>query len=119
MINSLKDNEVFVFGSNLAGRHGGGAARTALDKFGAVYGVGVGPQGQSYAIPTLDADYRQLSLIEIEGYLQQFAGYAAVMAHKTFYLTPIGTGIAGFSHEEIKAILPSFTRNVIIDESLK
>jgi len=119
MIRNLKDNEVFVFGSNLAGRHDGGAARTAADKFGAMYGVGVGPQGKSYAIPTLNAEFKQLPIAVIESYLQQFAEYAADMFYKTFYLTPIGTGIAGFSHEEIKSILQSFPENVIVDDSLK
>ena len=55
-VNELKENEVFVFGSNLKGMHGGGAARVAYDKFGAVWGQGVGMQGQSYAIPTMHGD---------------------------------------------------------------
>jgi hypothetical protein len=52
-INYLKENEIFVFGSNLEGMHGGGAARAAYNKFGAIWGQGVGLQGQSYGIPTM------------------------------------------------------------------
>lgn len=99
-ITSLKDNEVFVFGSNLAGHHGGGAARVARMKFGAVMGQGVGLQGQSYAIPTM-----QGGVETIKPYVDEFIDFARKNPQLTFYVTPIGCGIAGF---EPKQIAPLF-----------
>ena len=95
-IESLDHNEVFVFGSNLQGHHIGGAARTAIDKFGAVWGVGVGIQGQSYAIPTMEIDLDNIAL-----YIKQFIDYATITPDKIYYVTPVATGIAGFSREEM------------------
>jgi|GEM_PF-240117 len=99
-ISSLKDNEIFVFGSNLAGHHGGGAARVARMKFGAVMGHGVGLQGQSYAIPTM-----QGGVETIKPYVDEFIDFARKNPQLTFYVTPIGCGIAGF---EPKQIAPLF-----------
>ena len=95
-ITSLKSNEIFVFGSNLAGMHGGGAARTARLYFGAVMGNGDGPQGQSYAIPTM-----QGGVETIRPYVNKFIDYAKVHPEQTFLVTPIGCGIAGFTPDEI------------------
>lgn len=95
-IDSLKPNEVFVFGSNLAGRHGGGAARAALNRFGAVWGQGVGLQGQSYAIPTM-----QGGVETIKPYVDEFIDFARSHTGLKFYVTRIGCGIAGFKDEEI------------------
>lgn len=95
-ISALKPNEIFVFGSNLAGMHGGGAARAAHLHFGALMGVGVGPQGQSYAIPTM-----QGGVETIRPYVDEFILYARQHPELTFLVTPIGCGIAGFSPEEI------------------
>lgn len=95
-ITHLADNEIFVFGSNLAGMHGGGAARTALQLFGAKLGVGVGPQGQSYAIPTM-----QGGVDTIRPYVDDFIAYAKQHPDKKFLVTAIGCGIAGFSVDEI------------------
>lgn len=95
-INSLKPDEVFVFGSNLAGHHGGGAARAALNKFGAVWGQGVGLQGQSYAIPTM-----QGGVETIKPYVDEFIAFAKAHPELKFYVTRIGCGIAGFKDEEI------------------
>lgn len=95
-ITRLGDDEVFVFGSNLAGHHAGGAARTALEKFGAVYGQGVGMQGQSYAIPTMHG-----GIDEIKPYVDEFIDLAREWDQTTFYVTRIGCGIAGFTDEEI------------------
>ena len=95
-ITSLKPNEIFVFGSNLAGMHGGGAARTARLYFGAVLGNGDGPQGQSYAIPTM-----QGGVETIRPYVDKFIGYAKAHTKQTFLVTPIGCGIAGFTPDEI------------------
>lgn len=95
-ITEVKEDEVFVFGSNLEGRHGGGAARIAYDKFGAVWGQGVGMQGRSYGIPTM-----QGGVETIKPYTDEFIAYAKRHPEKKFYVTPIGCGIAGFTEEEI------------------
>lgn len=95
-ITHLKPNEVFVFGSNLAGHHGGGAARLAYERFGAVYGQGVGLQGQSYAIPTM-----QGGVETIRPYVDEFISFAQQHPGLTFLVTKIGCGIAGFTEEEI------------------
>lgn len=104
-IKSLEPDEVFVFGSNLQGAHGGGAAAMALMFFGAVWGQGVGMQGQSYAIPTM-----QGGVETIAPYLDEFIEYAKAHPEKRFLVTEIGCGIAGFSPEEIaplfKAAVP-------------
>ena len=95
-INSLKNNEIFVFGSNLEGMHGGGAARAAVTKFGAVMGQGVGLQGQSYAIPTM-----QGGVETIRPYVDEFINFAKRHPELTFLVTRIGCGIAGFDDKEI------------------
>lgn len=95
-ISELKENEVFVFGSNLHGAHGGGAARLAYNRFGAVWGQGVGLQGQSYAIPTM-----QGGVETIRPYVDEFVRFARENTHLTFLVTKIGCGIAGFREEEI------------------
>lgn len=93
---ALKDGEVFVFGSNLNGWHGGGAARAARLHFGAEWGKGEGPQGRSYAIPTM-----QGGVETIAPYVERFIRYARRHPEQTFLVTPIGCGIAGFSPREI------------------
>ena len=95
-ITHLSENEIFVFGSNLAGAHGGGAARTALEHFGAVWGTGVGLQGQSYAIPTMHGGPDA-----IRPYVDQFIRFAAEHPQYTFLVTRIGCGIAAFSADDI------------------
>ncbi|MBD5235024.1 MAG: hypothetical protein HDS54_02595 [Barnesiella sp.] len=95
-ITHLDEDEIFVFGSNLAGNHGGGAARTALERFGAIRGQGVGLQGQSYAIPTM-----QGGVETIKPYVDEFIELAREWDQTTFYVTRIGCGIAGFKDEEI------------------
>ena len=95
-ISELRENEVFVFGSNLAGAHGGGAARLAYNRFGAVWGQGVGMQGQSYAIPTMHG-----GVDVIKPYVDEFVQYAKTHPKLKFFVTQIGCGIAGFIPEEI------------------
>lgn len=95
-ITHLAENEIFVFGSNLEGMHGGGAARTALEHFGAVWGTGVGLQGQSYAIPTMHGGPDA-----IRPYVDQFIEFAAAHPEYTFLVTRIGCGIAAFSAGDI------------------
>lgn len=95
-ITQLEANEIFVFGSNLGGYHGGGAARIAMEKFGAVWGQGVGLQGQSYAIPTMQGGTET-----IEPYTKSFIEFARQHSELTFLVTRIGCGIAGFIDEDI------------------
>lgn len=95
-IHELADNEIFVFGSNLRGLHGGGAARIAFENFGAEYGVGVGRTGQCYAIPTM-----QGGVETIKPYVDEFIKYADEHKELRFLVTKIGCGIAGFTIEEI------------------
>lgn len=95
-ISELKSNEIFVFGSNLEGSHGGGAAKLAYKRFGAVWGEGVGLHGQSYAIPTM-----QGGVDTIKPYVDAFIRFAKRNRHLAFLVTRIGCGIAGFRDEEI------------------
>lgn len=95
-IESLAPNEIFVFGSNLAGAHGGGAARVAYKKFGAVWGQGVGLQGQSYGIPTMHG-----GVDRIQPYVDEFIIFAEDHPELNFLVTRIGCGIAGFKDSEI------------------
>ena len=101
-ISELKPNEIFVFGSNLAGAHGGGAARLAHERFAAVWGQGVGLQGQSYAIPTM-----QGGVETIKPYVDEFIKFAQSRPDLKFYVTQIGCGIAGFKVPEIAPFFQS------------
>ena len=98
-ITTLQENEIFVFGSNLRGMHGGGAARIAMDLFGAIMGQGVGLQGQSYAIPTM-----QGGVETIKPYVDEFIEFAKQHPELKFLVTRIGCGIAGFHDEEIASL---------------
>ena len=95
-ITELKPKEIFVFGSNLAGSHGGGAALLAFRRFGAVWGQGVGLQGQSYGIPTM-----QGGVETIKPYVDDFIQFAKQHPEYKFLVTRIGCGIAGFRDDEI------------------
>lgn len=92
---------IFVFGSNLAGRHGKGAAKFARDKHGAIYGVCVGLQGECYAIPTKDKSLKPLPLKDIEFYVKQFIEFAKFNLLWTFNVTRIGCGLAGYTDADI------------------
>ena len=113
-ITTLGPNEIFVFGSNLAGRHSGGAARIAHEKFGAVWGIGVGLQGNSYAIPTM-----QGGVDTIKPYVDEFVDFAIANQELTFYVTRIGCGIAGFSDDEIAPLFDKAYKmnNIILPKS--
>lgn len=104
--------DVFVFGSNLAGRHGKGAALWALQNRGAVRGVGVGRQGMCYAIPTKDDNVRTLGLERIHAYVRQFLAYARAHPHETYELTPIGCGLAGYTPQDIAPMFADAPLNV-------
>lgn len=95
-IESLQADEIFVFGSNRQGLHGGGAAAYARQRFGAVWGKGVGRTGQCYAIPTTDD-----STEKIRPYVEEFIIYAKAHPELTFLVTEIGCGIAGYSVAQI------------------
>ena len=100
-ITSLKDGQVFVFGSNEAGKHGKGAALTAKRKFGAEEGQGFGIVSQSFAIPTKDWKIQTLPLDVISMYVKRFIAYAKVNKHLQFFVTPIGCGEAGYLPSQI------------------
>jgi hypothetical protein len=109
-ITAVNDNEIFVFGSNEAGRHDGGAARLALE-FGAIYGQGEGLQGHTYAIPTVTGDMRaRLSLASIQHAVQRFIAVADEHQELTFYVTQIGCGIAGWKPEDIAPLFIGATQ---------
>lgn len=99
-ITDLKENEIFVFGSNTKGRHGKGAAKTSL-KWGSIYGQGVGPQGNTYAIPTKDDNLNVLLIDKIRPYVESFLLYAIKHPKQTFLVTEIGCGLAGLTPEEV------------------
>lgn len=97
----LKNNEIFVFGSNLSGAHGAGAARTAVYKFGAINGKGTGIQGRSYGIPTKDRNINTLSISKITPHINRFIKFAIKNPNKTFLVTEIGCGLAGYKPKDI------------------
>ena len=120
-IESLKPNQIFVFGSNANGSHAGGAARQALESFGAIMGQAEGLQGQSYGIVTLDKDMQKVSLDYIKEQLVKLNDFAKKNDDKIFLLTLIGCGIAGFSIEEIKSVVTEieWARNIDIPEEFR
>lgn len=110
-INKLKPNEVFVFGSNIMGRHGKGAAKDAM-KFGAKYGKGEGLHGQTYALPTKGEDLRKsLSLEEIEKSIDKFKECVEKNKGKKFLVTPVGCGLAGYDEKDIAPLFKCFINN--------
>lgn len=113
-ITKLQSNEIFVFGSNIQGFHGGGAARIAHRKFGAIWGQGVGLQGQSYAIPTMDGNIEP-----IKHYVDEFIEFTQQHPELHFFVTRIGCGIAGYTDEEIAPLFTMATKqkNVSLPKS--
>jgi len=107
-------NKIFVFGSNLAGRHGKGSALTAFRNHGAVYGNGVGLQGNSYAIPTKDENLNTLSLTKIERYVNQFIRFAQLNPDMVFEVTRVGCGLAGYDDTDIAPMFKSAPLNCIL-----
>lgn len=114
MITELRADEIFVFGSNLKGMHGAGAAHMAFRSFGAVMGCGVGLQGQSYAIPTM-----QGGVDTIKPYVDGFIAFAKAHPELFFYVTRIGCGIAGFRDSEIAPLFSAaaFVENICLPKS--
>ena len=115
-ISSLNENEIFVFGSNANGQHAGGAARVAIEKFGAIMGQAEGLQGQSYAIPTLDEKMQKVSVENISESVKRLYEFAKQNPDKTFYVTKIGCGIAGFNTHEIADVFKQILspKNIVL-----
>lgn len=108
-IEDLGPEDIFVFGSNLAGRHGRGAAATAAQRFGARHGVGEGLTGSSYALPTKDEQLRVLPMERIAEGLQRLGQVAERAPAKTFYLTRVGQGLAGLHEREVRSLVEGVT----------
>ena len=119
-VTSLPNGCIFVFGSNARGAHGKGAALDAVKHFGAIYGVGVGYAGKSFAIPTKDAFLRTLDTVTINHHIQVFKTFVEANPHLTFYLTPIGCGLANYTAADIAPLfLPLRHLDIIFPISFK
>ena len=108
---------IFVFGSNLAGIHGAGAAKDALFEHGATAGQGIGRSGNSYAIPTKGHAIRTLPLEEVADYIHEFIKYARSNPNEIFQVTQIGCGLAGFTSPEIAPLFYNAPDNCCFDSS--
>ena len=107
-------NQVFVFGSNLAGVHGAGAAREAMLRHGAEYHTGSGRTGNAYALPTKDENIVTLPLSSIDTYVQAFCNYAAEHRDEKFFVTRIGCGLAGYKDADIAPMFKTAPANCIL-----
>lgn len=105
---------IFVFGSNEAGIHGAGAARFAHQHYGAEWGVGFGLAGQSFAIPTKDAEIETLPLMAVGSYVRKFLAFAREHSHMNFLVTRIGCGLAGYTDAEIAPFFRGAPDNVFL-----
>lgn len=106
--------EIFVFGSNLAGVHGAGAALYARKHHGAINGIGIGLQGSSYGIPTKDARIKTLPLHEIRTYVEDFLFFASHHPEWRFMMTRIGCGLAGYTDKDIAPMFAKVPSNIIL-----
>lgn len=113
---SGKGETVFVFGSNESGIHGAGAARVAVQHYGAVYGVGYGHQGNSFAVPTKDWEIQTLPFDVVKVYIERFIRYATLNPEMTFHVTRLGCGLAGFKDEQIAPLFINAPANCLFDE---
>ena len=112
-ITILTANEIFVFGSNLAGRHGKGAAKVAKDNFGAEYGIGFGFTGNTYALPTKDKNLRVMSLVKIQSQIEHFKFMVQLHPDKMFIVTRVGCGLAGYKDHEIAPLFKGSPSNCV------
>lgn len=119
IIKNLPEDTIFVFGSNLAGTHAGGAAKIALNHFGAIKGVGRGWAGQSFAIPTMNKHLQQMPLSQIEHYIDDFKIYTKNHLKTKYFLTSVGCGVAGYKIEEIAPMFKGISHNVIFPASFR
>jgi hypothetical protein len=101
LVNNKQYRTLMVFGSNLAGRHGKGAAKDALTLHGAIYGQAEGLQGFSYGIPTKMENFRPLPLTEIENYVKTFVKFTKENPRYLFFVTAVGTGLTGYKDKDI------------------
>lgn len=104
--------KIFVFGSNLAGRHGAGSAKAARKYHGAIYGQGEGLQGDSYAIPTKDKNLIRLPLDQIAGHIRKFEMFATEHPWMVFNVVEIGCGLAGYTPSQIAPLFEIRPENV-------
>jgi len=119
MITKLKENQIFVFGSNLAGRHAGGAAKQAHKDFGAEWGISRGRTGQSYAFPTLDKEMNQLPIEELKNEVKYLYEYCEGNKDQTFLLTKVGCGIAQIRESVMKSLFTNPPKNLVLPEDWK
>lgn len=105
------EDEVFVFGSNLAGVHGAGAAKQAMSRYGARYGVGVGFTGRCYAIPTKDYDIKTMPLEQIKSYIFYFVKNTLKYPRVKFFITRVGCGLAGLKDSDIAPLFKGCGNN--------
>lgn len=112
-ITELKPNEIFIFGSNLNGYHSAGAAALAYKKFGAEWEIGEGLSGQTYAFPTLERDMNKRGPRGLRYSRDRLFATARALPEKTFLLTKVGCGIAGYVEDEIKPLFADAPENVI------
>lgn len=110
----MSERLIFVFGSNLAGRHGAGAAKWAYENKGAIWGQGVGMMGDSYGIPTKDQNIETMALERIQVFVDYFLEFAKNHPHLKFYLTPIGCGLAGYKPYQIAPMFKGVPSNVTV-----
>jgi hypothetical protein len=113
----IEPNAIFVFGSNLAGKHGAGAAWQAFRHYGAIRGQGEGLQGRSYAIPTKDEQLVKIPLPGIAIHVRRFLGFARIHTDLEFWCTPIGCGLANYKPKDIAPMFRGAPPNVHLPDS--
>ncbi|KAA8735425.1 hypothetical protein F4V57_01085 [Acinetobacter qingfengensis] len=118
-VTALPNDQIFVFGSNLAGNHYRGAAKTALENFGAMQGVGRGWSGQSFAIPTKNEHDQAMPLHQIQHYIDDFKIYTRNHAKLTYFVTGVGCGSTGFHLQDIAPLFKGISENVILPSRFK
>lgn len=109
--NEMKPGEIFVFGSNLAGRHGAGAAKEAMMRHGAILFQGEGLQGRSYGLPTKGHRIETLTLDRVAKYVSNFKEFARSRPDLKFFVTPVGCGLAGYKRAQIKPLFRDMPDN--------
>ncbi|ALH96751.1 hypothetical protein [Acinetobacter equi] len=119
IIKSLPEDMIFVFGSNLAGQHTEGAAKTAVEHFGALQKIGRGWSGQSFAIPTMNEHLQQMPLSQIQHYINDFKIYTKNHPKLKYFITSLGCGTAGYKVEEIAPMFKGISHNVVFPISFR
>ena len=113
MITSLRPDQVIIVGTNLLGRHAGGAARQAAEQFGLVEGVAEGLSGSTYAFPTLDENFQQVSNTQLKASRLKLYKTAEAHPELTFLLTKVGCGIASFDESKMKGLFRNAPANIV------